>query len=82
MSEHDLMQVAEMISALGLIENEETDEVAIELTVLAKLAVRFPDVVVREVVVGQAGLVCRLARSVWARRANKIASQARRRRKL
>ncbi|TMJ78003.1 MAG: hypothetical protein E6G91_01080 [Alphaproteobacteria bacterium] len=44
MSEHDLMQVAEMISALGLIENEETDEVAIELTALAKLAVRFPDV--------------------------------------
>ena len=42
MSEHDLMQVAETISALGLIENEETDEVAIELTVLTKLAARFP----------------------------------------
>jgi uncharacterized membrane protein YqjE len=43
MSEHDLMQVAETISALGLIENEETDEVAIGLTVLTKLAARFPD---------------------------------------
>jgi hypothetical protein len=38
MSERDLMQVAETISAIGLIENGETDEVAIELTVLTKLA--------------------------------------------
>jgi hypothetical protein len=43
MNEHDLMPVAETISALGLIGNDATGEVAIELTVLAKLAVRFPD---------------------------------------
>src|SRR5256885_10622896 len=40
---HDLMQVGKTISALGLIDNEETDEVAIELTVPAKLTARFPD---------------------------------------
>ncbi len=43
MAEHDLMHVAEMISALGLITNNETEEIAIELTVLSKLAARFPD---------------------------------------
>jgi hypothetical protein len=43
MSKHDLMQVAETIGALGLIGNEDTDEMAIGLTALAKLAVRFPD---------------------------------------
>jgi hypothetical protein len=48
MSEHDLMQVAETISALGLIENGETDEVAMELTVLTKLAARFPDLTLVE----------------------------------
>jgi hypothetical protein len=31
MAEHDLMRVAEMISGLGLIANNETDEIAIEL---------------------------------------------------
>jgi hypothetical protein len=43
MAEHDLMRVAEMISGLGLIANNETDEIAIELTALSKLAARFPD---------------------------------------
>jgi hypothetical protein len=43
MAEHDLMRVAEMISGFGLIANNETDEIAIELTVLSKLAARFPD---------------------------------------
>ena len=43
MAEHDLERVAEMITALGLIANNETDEIAIDLTVLSKLAGRFPD---------------------------------------
>jgi hypothetical protein len=43
MAEHDLMRVAEMISGLGLIANNETDEIAIESTALSKLAARFPD---------------------------------------
>jgi hypothetical protein len=43
MAEHDLMRVTEMISGLGLIANNETEEIAIELAVLSKLAARFPD---------------------------------------
>jgi hypothetical protein len=43
MAEYDLRHVAEVISALGLIANNDTDEIAVELTVLSKLAARFPD---------------------------------------
>ena len=43
MGDEELMQVAVAISALGLVGIEETDDVAIELTALTKLAARFPD---------------------------------------
>ena len=43
MSDEELMQVAVAISAIGLVGIEETEEVAIELTALAKLGARFPD---------------------------------------